>query len=329
MAELDAAELRRRLDGARVVDVAPLSGGASSLTFAGTRAGQRVVIKVAPPGVEPVAHRDVLRQARIIKALKNTSVPVPTVLWEDAGDPPGTPPLYVMTHVDGECVEPLFDDCAPAPGLGDRYRNACRAMAALHRLAPTDLGLGDEPVVDAVAEVHRWSDTLRTVEEALAPDWPKVRDALLNCPPNAMTPCVVHGDFRLGNLLAVGPHVNAVIDWEIWSIGDPRIDAGWFLINCDPDTYRRVGPADGMVPPITQLAELYRSEMCCEVSDLAWFMALACFKSAATWSLIVKHNRRRSAPRAELEDMAAVLPRLLDRARSMLGWRDGRSAAMG
>jgi aminoglycoside phosphotransferase (APT) family kinase protein len=277
-----------------------------------------VVIKVAPPGVEPVAHRDVLRQARIIKALQASDVPVPTVLWEDAGNPPGTPPLYVMTHVEGECVEPLFDDCAPVPGIGDRYRNACRAMAALHRLAPTELGLGDEPVVDPVAEVHRWSDTLRTVDPALAPDWPKVRDTLLDCAPSAMTPRVVHGDFRLGNLLAAGSRVNAVIDWEIWSIGDPRIDAGWFLINCDPDTYRRVAPADGMVPPIAELAELYRSEMGCEVSDLAWFTALACFKSAATWSLIVKHNRRRAAPRAEFEAMAAVLPRLLDRATSTL-----------
>ena len=188
MAELDPAELRRRLDGARVVDVASLSGGASSLTFAGTRDGQRVVVKVAPPGVAPVAHRDVLRQARIIKALGTSGVPVPTVLWEDAGGPPESPPLYVMTHVDGECVEPLFDDCAPVPGLGDRYRNACRAMAALHRLPPRGLGLGDEPVVDPVAEVHRWSDTLRTVDPALAPDWPEVRDALLDCAPRAMTP---------------------------------------------------------------------------------------------------------------------------------------------
>ncbi|OBK78267.1 phosphotransferase family protein [Mycobacterium sp. 1165178.9] len=318
MVELDPAELRRRLDGASVVDVAPLSGGASSLTFAGTRAGQRVVIKVAPPGVEPVAHRDVLRQARIIKALQASDVPVPTVLWEDAGDPPGTPPLYVMTHVEGESVEPLFDDCAPVPGIGDRYRNACRAMAALHRLAPTELGLRDEPVVDPVAEVHRWSDTLRTVDPALVPDWPKVRDTLLHCAPSAMTPRVVHGDFRLGNLIAAGSHVNAVIDWEIWSIGDPRIDAGWFLINCDPDTYRRVTPADGMVPPIAELVELYRSEMGCEVRNLAWFMALACFKSAATWSLIVKHNRRRAPPRPEFEAMAAVLPRLLDRAASTL-----------
>lgn len=317
-AELDPTALRRRLAGAGVADVAPLAGGASSLTFAGTRDGRRVVVKVAPPGVAPVAHRDVLRQARVIKALATTGVPVPEVLWEDAGDPPGTPPLYVMTHVEGECVEPLFDDFPSVRDLCDRYRNACRVMAVLHRLAPSDLGLGDEPVVDPVAEVHRWSATLATVDPELAPGWPRVRDALRDCAPSAMAPSVVHGDFRLGNLLAAGSRVNAVIDWEIWSIGDPRIDAGWFLINCDPGTYRRVAAPDGMVPPIAEIAELYRSELGCEVSDLAWFMALACFKSAATWSLIVKHNRRRAAPRAELEAMAGVLPRLLDRAGSAL-----------
>src|SRR6516225_2564329 len=121
MVELDLGELRRRLAAAGITDVAPLAGGASSLTFCAERGGRAVVIKVAPPGVEPVAHRDVLRQARVIKALAATAVPVPAVLWED----PGNPPLFVMSHVDGECVEPLFDGCAPTDYLVERYRNAC------------------------------------------------------------------------------------------------------------------------------------------------------------------------------------------------------------
>jgi len=318
MVELDLDELQARLAVADVTGVAPLAGGASSLTFAGERDGRAVVIKAAPPGVEPVAHRDVLRQARVMKALAGTRVPVPEVLWEDAGSPPDTPPLFVMSHVDGDCVEPLFDGCPPTPGLVERYRNACRVMAALHGLSPIDLGLGGEPVIDPAAEVQRWSDTLRTVDAALAPDWQGVRDALLGCAPEAMGPSVIHGDFRLGNLLAVGARINAVIDWEIWSIGDPRIDAGWFLINGDPDTYRRVPAAAGLAPPAASLTEIYRDELGCEVRNLAWFTALACFKSAATWSLIVKHNRRRRSPRSELEAMAATLPKLLERALSMV-----------
>jgi aminoglycoside phosphotransferase (APT) family kinase protein len=317
MVELDLDELRRRLRGADVSDVTPLAGGASSLTFGGTRDGQKVVIKVAPPGVEPVAHRDVLRQARIIKALAATRVPVPEVLVEDAGDPPRTPPLFVMSHVEGDCVEPLFDGGAAFPELPERYRDACRTMAALHSLAPAALGLDGEPVVDAVAEVHRWCDTLQTVDAALVPGWQGVRDALLQCGPTALEPTVVHGDFRLGNLLAVGASINAIIDWEIWSIGDPRIDAGWFLINCDPDTYQRVPASVGIAPPTAELARIYQREGG-SITDLAWFTALACFKSAATWSLIVKHNRRRRSPRAELEAMVPTLPRLLARARSLV-----------
>jgi aminoglycoside phosphotransferase (APT) family kinase protein len=314
MVEIDLDELRRRLAGADVTDVTPLAGGASSLTFRGVLDGRGVVIKVAPPGVEPVAHRDVLRQARIIKALAATPVPVPEVLWED----PGNPPLFVLSHVEGDCVEPLFDSCAPTPDLVERYRNACRTMAALHSLSPLELGLGDEPVVDPTAEVHRWCDTLQTVDAALVPDWEGVRDALLHCAPPAIGPAIVHGDFRLGNLMAVGARINAVIDWEIWSVGDPRIDAGWFLINSDPDTYQRVPASAHLAPPTSELAQIYQRELRAEVGDLAWFSALACFKSAATWSLIVKHNRRRRSPRTALEAMVPTLPRLLARARSMV-----------
>ncbi len=322
MAELDVDDLRRRLAVAEIADVTALAGGASSLTFRGMRFGRQVVIKVAPPGVEPVAHRDVLRQAHIIEALAGTKVPVPEVVWEDPGAPPQTPPLFVMSHVEGDCVEPLFDSCPPSDDLPERYRNAARIMAALHSLSPIELGLGGESTLDPVAEVHRWCDTLQTVDATLVPDWQGVRDALLQGAPHAMRPSVVHGDFRLGNVLAAGTHVNAVIDWEIWSIGDPRIDAGWFLINCDPDTYERVPASAGMAPPTAELADIYRHDLGEETGDLAWFSALACFKSAATWSLIVKHNRRRRSPRADLEAMAAALPRLLTRARTMLNGVD-------
>lgn len=313
MAELDLDELRGRLAAAGVAGLAPLAGGVSSLTFSGQRDGRAVVIKVAPPGVAPVAHRDVLRQARVMKALAGNQVPVPEVLWEDAG----APPLFVMSRVEGDCVEPLFDGCPPAADLAGRYRNACRVMAALHRLSPADLGLAGEPVMEPAAEVRRWSETLQTVDAALVPGWPGVRDALLACAPTAVGPSVVHGDFRLGNLLADGARIKAVIDWEIWAIGDPRIDVGWFLINSDPDTYRRVR-SPGFAPPTGELADIYQRELGCKVADLGWFSALACFKSAATWALIVKHNRRRRSPRTELEAMAAVLPRLLGRARLML-----------
>ncbi len=316
------AQLTERLAPQHISELSPLAGGASSLTFVGRRGDQRVVIKVAPPGVPPVAHRDVLRQARIIRALGPTPVPVPQLLLENAGDPPGVPPLFVMSFLDGVSCEPLFDDSndgGPEDIVGERFRNAALTLAQLHSLDPGTVGPAVESGAGPIDEVERWCHTLETVDPALAPGWRSVAAALRSSAPAALPSAIVHGDFRLGNLLADGNQITAVIDWEIWSIGDPRIDAGWFLINCDPQTYRRPTRYATAVPPLDELAATYRQAMRSEVPELDWFCALACFKSTATWSLIVKHNRRRSAPDSGLEAMTQVLPRLLRRAAELLG----------
>ncbi|WP_193043502.1 phosphotransferase family protein [Mycolicibacterium baixiangningiae] len=319
MGELDLAPLRERLTAAGVSDVHPLAGGASSLTFRGTLNDRPVVVKVAPSGHAPVGHRDVLRQARIIEALAATDVPVPAVLRTDRGTPPEVPPLLVMTLAEGETFEPLFDtDCPLRDAVPERFQNAARVLAALHRVPPADLGLTGEPIVDAAAEVDRWSATLRTVDPGLVPGWEQLRDALRATAPEPVRPSVVHGDFRLGNLVASGTQITAVIDWEIWSVGDPRIDAGWFLVNADPATYRRPTSYVDLVPPVGELAACYTDAIGVPLPELTWFMALAGFKSAATWSLIVKHNRRKATPRMEFEAMAPVLPTLLGRATTLL-----------
>ena len=314
-------DLELRLSAVGVSGLHPLFGGASSVTLAGLLGERPVVVKVAPPGVMPVLNRDVLRQSRIIRALGPSGVPVPEVLIEQPGDPPGIPPLFVMSFLDGSSVEPLFDrDAEPAAPnvVADRLRNAAIAMARLHSLQPASIGLDTEPVISLTAEIERWCRLLETIDPVLVLGWREVGAALRRSVPPALPPAVVHGDFRLGNLLAVDDRITAVIDWEIWSIGDPRVDAGWFLINADPATYRRPTPYTGSTPQPAELADIYATALGCAVPQLNWFQALACFKSAATWSLIVKHNRRRSTPDSDLEEMAPRLPSLLARATEFL-----------
>jgi aminoglycoside phosphotransferase (APT) family kinase protein len=321
LTDLQLDHLERRLAPGGVTDLRPLPGGASSLTFSGVIDDRRVVVKVAPPGVAPTLHRDVLRQARVIRALGQTAVPVPVVLWEDGGDPPAVPPLFVMSFLDGTSLEPLFDLDAtgdePAV-VAQRLRNAAHAMAQLHRLEPASVGLGAESVIGLAEEIERWCRLFETVDPSLVPGWHDVGTALRSSVPAALRPAVVHGDFRLGNLLAAADRITAIIDWEIWSVGDPRIDAGWFLVNADPATYGRRTPYSGSTPPPAELADIYASALGCAVPELEWFQGLACFKSAATWSLIVKHNRRRNIPDPDLEAMAPVLPALLARAAEFL-----------
>jgi aminoglycoside phosphotransferase (APT) family kinase protein len=318
--ELALDHLRHRLAPLRAEDVAPLSGGASSLTFSARVGDQRVVVKVAPPGLPPVLNRDVLRQARLIRALHGTAVPVPDVLWEDAGDPPDDPPLFVMSFVEGASLEPLFDlqGDDPEPVVAQRLRDAATTLAALHALDPAAIGLADEPEVGPQDEIDRWCRLLETVDPLLAPRWEDVAAALRDREPATMPAAVVHGDFRLGNLLAVGATVTAVVDWEIWTVGDPRIDTGWFLANADPATYRRPTRYAGALPSPAELLEVYAGALGRDVDDVGWFQALACFKSTATWSLIVKHNRRRAEPDPDVEAMAAVLPDLLARASRLM-----------
>jgi aminoglycoside phosphotransferase (APT) family kinase protein len=319
--QLDLDDLRARLAPLGADHVEPLAGGASSLTYSARVDDRRVVVKVAPPGLPPVLNRDVLRQARVLRALHGSAVPVPDVLWEDTGDPPDVPPLFVMSFVDGSSLEPLFDRDGddPEPIVATRMRNAASALARLHALDPATIGLADEPVVGPTAEVDRWCRPLETVDPALVPGWPEVAAALREREPQAALPAVVHGDFRLGNLLGVGSAVTAVVDWEIWAVGDPRVDVGWFLTNADPATYERSTRYRDTMPSPAELLEAYAAALARDVADVAWFRALACFKSAATWSLIVKHNRRRTDPDPDVESMAPVLPHLLALARDQMG----------
>ena len=315
--EVDVNLLQDRLRHLGAVDLRPLAGGASSLSYIATLADGGVerpaVVKIAPPGLEPVRNRDMLRQARVLRGLAGTGVPVPEVLWEDAGDPPAVPPLFVMAFVEGSSFEPLFDDDGDDPGSGrgraDARRGPGPRRAALGR-ARRRSASATSRVVSLDDEVGRWVRLLRDRRPrprpgvagggGLAPRRPR---------PTPMAPSIVHGDFRLGNLLASGPTVTAVIDWEIWSVSDPRVDVGWFLVNADPDTYRRGTAYTGLTPTPAELAATYAQAVGRDVPDLDWFQALACFKSTATWSLIVKHNRRRSDPDPVAEQIAVRAPR--------------------
>ena len=323
--EVDVKILQRRLEPLAVADLRPLAGGASSLSYLATAtvdgAPRQIVVKVAPAGLPPVRNRDVLRQARVLRLLAGTDVPVPEVVFEDPGAPPGIPPLFAMSFVEGVSVEPLFDrdGTDDAEVVGRRLHDAARVLARLHALDPGTLGLDDEPYVGPADEVARWSRLLETVDAALVPGWERAADGLHATEPPAMRSALVHGDFRLGNLLAEGPTLTAIIDWEIWSIGDPRVDLGWFLVNADPDTYGRSTPYVGLLPTPPELVRTYTAATQSEVPALEWFCALACFKSAATWALIVKHNRRRADPDPTTEEIANALPDLLLRAARLLG----------
>jgi aminoglycoside phosphotransferase (APT) family kinase protein len=277
-----------------------LQGGASSITFwaelsGGTSDVSKVVVKVAPAGLEPTKNRDVLRQARVQRALADTNVPCPRVLAEHEGFPPGVPPFFVMSFEGGDCVEPnslSVEESLPAGEVRARELDAARVLGVLHSLDPKAVGLGDEEAVTPKQELDRWTSSLAACDEDLRTGYEEVRDLLEAAVPAVDQVSLIHGDFRLGNTLSQGNEVISVIDWEIWARSDPRVDLAWFLMmgNPDADLGRRV--SDGM-PSDEELISAYQTSRGQAVGDLDWFRALVRYKQAAITALLNRNARRR------------------------------------
>jgi aminoglycoside phosphotransferase (APT) family kinase protein len=308
--------------GARVRGVAPLTGGTSSLTFIvdldGVAAGETpVVLKVAPPGLPPLRNRDVLRQATLQRAVQGTPRPLaPDVLFSDPGDPPDVPPFMAMNLVAGECVEPVLCDEAqrPAPAQVEaRFLDAVRVLAQLHAIAPAEVGLGDEPVVGLADEVDRWTRAFTTLPPEMAGDYERAAKALMATMPAPLPPAVNHGDFRLGNTLCDGDHVNAVIDWEIWSVGDPRVDLSWMTYFTDDAGHPAVAPGTvAGTPAGREVVRAYEDATGRPVLELGWFDALTRYKEAATTGLLLKRALKLGRPVKEsMARMQPELPRLV------------------
>ena len=340
---LDRATLTAdtRWAGASVSDLEQLHGGVSSLTFAArlslpSGSARRVVLKVAPPGLPPVRNRDVLRQARLLKALHPVpGVTVPQVLLEDGGDPP----FFVMDFVAGEAYEPHKDVSTnpPAPDVVDRRaRAAARMLGQLQQITPNAVGLGDEPPIALPDELERWTRLFATAGDDLRHHESKLAQQLSANMPEPVAPRVLHGDYRIGNMQFDGDRLAAIIDWEIWSVGDPRTDLAWLLTHTDP--VLRFQPerdqpnqaATDAMPSRDELVGEYLAAGPAELGELNWFLAYCCYKIASTTSVLAKQNRRRSAPDPSLEFAASTLPAVLDRGLETLAesrQRSGRSTA--
>jgi aminoglycoside phosphotransferase (APT) family kinase protein len=136
-------------------------------------------------------------------------------------------------------------------------------------------------------------------------------DALRSAAPEPMANVVVHGDYRLGNMLSEGTEVRAIIDWEIWSRSDPRIDLSWFLFFTEEAGHPVVAPGvDSGMPSDAELLATYEEAAGAAVVDLDWFHALTRYKEAAAMALIAKHASRRGDVEI-LARMADMLPALI------------------
>lgn len=210
-------------------------GGQSNLTarIEGSD-GRALVLRRAPLGpLEQGAH-DVLREGRILAALAGTGVPVPEVLGVES-DPDVTGAAFLaMAVAPGRVVRTSADVADLAPTVrAAAAADLTAALAALHALDPDAIGLGDlasrSPHVPRL--LRRWGGQLADAREAERAVLERGRDALATAAPPPGPVRLVHGDYRLDNVVldpATG-RVTAVLDWELATLGDPLTDLGTLL----------------------------------------------------------------------------------------------------
>ncbi|MDP2297704.1 MAG: phosphotransferase family protein [Pseudolabrys sp.] len=209
-------------------------GGQSNPTYLLDTPARRYVLRRKPPGrLLPSAHA-VDREFRVISALHTQHFPVAEPLAYCADESVAGTPFYVMSFADGRVFwEPQMQGSNPAERAAV-YDAMNDAIARLHAFDPAQIGLSDfgrgENYV--ARQVERWSKQYRASQTEPIEAMERLIDWLPAHIPPAGSPRLVHGDYRIDNLIVAhdAPTVLAVLDWELSTLGDPLADFTYHLM---------------------------------------------------------------------------------------------------
>src|SRR6266540_6635209 len=212
-----------------------IGGGKSNLTYRITDGRSEVVLRRPPLGhVLPSAH-DMGREFRVISALAPVGFPVPTPLLLCADPEIIGAPFYLMSYVDGVVLRTERDyatlDRDAARRCGELLVDL---LLDLHRIDYVAVGLADfgRPQGYLQRQVTRWYQQWQRSQTRELPQLEQVTDGLLRSVPDSAAGGIVHGDFRLDNVVLdhAVTEIIAVLDWEMATIGDPLADVGLLVV---------------------------------------------------------------------------------------------------
>ena len=276
------------LDAPEDLSATPIGEGHSCVTFL---LSTGVVLRRPPRGPLPPSAHDVLREARLLRALEATPVRVPKVLAVCDDPEMIGAPFYVMERVAGEVITDSIPDALDTPEQRARIADELiGALVELHRVDWTALGLEGfgKPTGYLERQLRRFGGLWEHNRTRELPQVEEVGRWLAANLPDSPPATIVHGDFRLGNTMfaAQAPaELVAIFDWEMATIGDPLADVGYMLMH-----WTEAGDALGkfnahnvtLLPGFPTRAELtarYEERSGRSVQALDWYVTLALWKA--------------------------------------------------
>jgi aminoglycoside phosphotransferase (APT) family kinase protein len=290
-----ASYLDHHLGGSVALEVERHQAGHSNETFFVTRGDDRLVLRRPPLGAFLPSAHDVGREYKVLSGLQGSGVRVPrTVLACSDEDVIGAP-FYVMERVDGCVIRAELPEAFAPEHRAAIGTELVDALVELHSLQPGEVGLGDfgKPAGYLERQLRRWTGQMELTlpHTRPVPDLGSVAEWLSDTLPASPPSTLVHGDYKLDNVMfAPKPPARliAILDWEMSTIGDPLADLGWMVSfwrdpGDDPGSVfaetSRVTEMEGFLRR-DDLIDRYATKTGRDVSRIVWYEVLAVWKLA-------------------------------------------------
>jgi aminoglycoside phosphotransferase (APT) family kinase protein len=301
-----------------------ISGGRSNLTFDVADDSSRWVLRRPPlAGLTPSAH-DVAREFKVAAALQDSAVPVARtiVLCEDPSVMGA--PFAVVEHVDGRVIRTAEQlDVLADADIESCVDELVRVLAALHEVDYQAVGLETfgKPTGFVGRQVKIWNGQWERVKAGDIPDVDRLGALLAERIPDRAAATIVHGDYRIDNTILSATNagrVEAVLDWEMSTLGDPLTDVALMCVYRNPSFGMVLGEhaawSSDRIPSADDLAERYARATGSNLEHWDFFLGLANFKLAVI-AAGIDHRRRAAetehngaAPVADADRVAEAVP---------------------
>lgn len=280
-AEAVADVLAPVLGDVSIENLRVLTGGASRSTWAFTADDRALILRVGPPEEHNASME--LEAAALTRACA-AGAPVPQVLAASNSTQALGSPFLVCDYVGGETIVRKIQRALDDDGRASLLRQCAQALAAIHRADADGIGLSDtDPLDEWRRQLDEFGDTTATFEWAF-------RWLEHNRPSPTSVPVLVHGDFRMGNLIVDGSRLAAVLDWELTHAGSGIEDLAWFCIRA----WRFGAPRSlgaGGLGGIEEFLTAYETAASTTLdrNDFHWWLVSATLR----WGIICRYQAQR------------------------------------